>query len=300
MLLYLRRVQFFNQGVHYGHDVRFSTSARSGQERLSGRVILVTGAAGGLGTSIVSRLAAEGARVVASDIDADTCASVIAELADRGGAHTSLPLDVRSDEDWQAAIEHIQNRYGVLHGCVNNAAIGGLASVADERRDRWDRIIAIGQTGVWLGMKYAGGLLERCGGGSIVNICSILGTVGGFGDSIAYHAVKGAIRAMTENAALHWADKGIRVNSLHPGFSPTQRALNLHPSSSRHHTASAHSPMGGFSIPAEPAAVVAFLLSDDSSHMTGSEIYANDGSDYALDMVPERGFDRGRSPSGKH
>ncbi len=121
---------------------------RSGQERLSGRVILVTGAAGGLGTSIVSRLAAEGARVVASDIDADTCASVIAELADRGGAHTSLPLDVRSDEDWQAAIEHIQNRYGVLHGCVNNAAIGSLASVADERRDRWDRIIAIGQTGV--------------------------------------------------------------------------------------------------------------------------------------------------------
>ncbi|WP_277669352.1 SDR family NAD(P)-dependent oxidoreductase [Saccharomonospora viridis] len=277
MLLYLRRVQFFNQGVHYGHDVRFSTSARSGQERLSGRVILVTGAAGGLGTSIVSRLAAEGARVVASDIDADTCASVIAELADRGGAHTSLPLDVRSDEDWQAAIEHIQNRYGVLHGCVNNAAIGGLASVADERRDRWDRIIAIGQTGVWLGMKYAGGLLERCGGGSIVNICSILGTVGGFGDSIAYHAAKGAVRAMTKNAALHWATQGIRVNSLHPGFIGTEQVLDLYAGSPRHESMLSHTPMGRLADPAEIAAVVAFLLSDDSSYMTGSEIYADGG-----------------------
>ena len=277
-----------------------SAHVQEDRSSLSGHVVLVTGAAGGLGVSIASRLAAEGAHVVVSDSDVDTCTSIVTNLTGGDALHTALPLDVCDDHDWHTVIDHIHTRYGALHGCVNHAVIDGLTPLDSDRRDRWDRIIALGQTGVWLGMKHAGELIEHSGGGSIVNLCSIPGTVGGFGDSIAYHAVKGAIRAMTENAALHWADKGIRVNSLHPGFSPTQRALNLHPSSSRHHTASAHSPMGGFSIPAEPAAVVAFLLSDDSSHMTGSEIYANDGSDYALDMVPERGFDRGRSPSGKH
>src|SRR5690606_32354574 len=214
-----------------------SAHAQEDRSSLSGHVVLVTGATGGLGVSIASRLADEGAHVVVSDSDVDACNSIITSLTGGDALHTALPLDVCDDHDWQTAIDRIHARYGALHGCVNHAAIGGPTSLDTDRHDRWDRIITLGQTGVWLGMKHAGGLIEHSGGGSIVNICSTPGTVDGFGDSIAYHAVKGAIRAMTENAALHWADKGIRVNSLHPGFSPTQRALNLHPSSSRHHTA---------------------------------------------------------------
>jgi 3alpha(or 20beta)-hydroxysteroid dehydrogenase len=164
-----------------------------------------------------------------------------------------------------------------LDALVNNAAVGSLATVENEERESWDRLIAIDQTGVWLGMKHAGALIERSGGGSIVNMCSILGTVGGMGTSFAYHAAKGAVRTMTKNAALHWATRGVRVNSLHPGFIGTAQLLNRFEGSERHRLMVANTPMGRLGTEAEIAAVVAFLASDDSTFMTGSEVYADGG-----------------------
>ena len=121
--------------------------------------------------------------------------------------------------------ETVERELGRLDGLVNNAAIGSLATVEDETVDNWERVMSIGSTGVWLGMKHLGPIIASSGGGSIVNVSSILGTVGGLGNSAAYHAAKGAVRTLTKNAALHWATSGVRVNSLHPGFIGTAQLL---------------------------------------------------------------------------
>ena len=126
-------------------------------------------------------------------------------------------------------------------------------------------------------MKHGGPLIERSGGGAIVNVCSILGSTGGLGNSIAYHAAKGAVRTMTKNAALHWATRGVRVNSLHPGFIGTQQLHERYEGSERHREMLANTPMGRLGTPEEIAGVVAFLGSDDAGYMTGSEVYADGG-----------------------
>jgi 3alpha(or 20beta)-hydroxysteroid dehydrogenase len=244
-------------------------------ERFADKVVFVTGATGGLGSQICRRVAAEGARVVATDIDRDACAELVDALP--GSTHHALGLDVQYEDQWEAAVAAVHDRFGALHALVNNAAIGSVADVESERRERWDQVIAIDQTGVWLGMKHGGAMIERSGGGSVVNMCSILGTVGGLANSVAYAAAKGAVRTMTKNAALHWATSGVRVNSLHPGYIATPQLLERHEGTKRHEAMLAHTPMGRLGRPEEIAAVVAFLASDESSYMTGSEIYADGG-----------------------
>ena len=137
--------------------------------------------------------------------------------------------------------------------------------------------MSIGSTGVWLGMKHLGPIIASSGGGSIVNVSSILGTVGGLGNSAAYHAAKGAVRTLTKNAALHWATSGVRVNSLHPGFIGTAQLLERYEGTARHEAMLANTPIGRLGRGEEIAAVVAFLVSDDSTFMTGSEVYADGG-----------------------
>ena len=137
--------------------------------------------------------------------------------------------------------------------------------------------MSIGSTGVWLGMKHLGPMIAASGGGSIVNLSSILGTVGGLGNSAAYHAAKGAVRTLTKNAALHWATSGVRVNSLHPGFIGTAQLLERYEGTERHESMLANTPIGRLGRGEEIAAVVAFLISDDSTFMTGSEVYADGG-----------------------
>lgn len=245
--------------------------------RLSGRVVLLTGATGGLGVHIAGRLAAEGARIAVTDLDERACHGLVAQLPGGTGKHTAIALDVSSETDWSAAAAETESRLGGLHALVNNAALGSLATVEDETAEHWDRVVSVDQTGVWLGMKHCGPRIRRNGGGSIVNMCSILGTVGGLGNSVAYHAAKGAVRTMTKNAALHWAADGVRVNSLHPGFVATGPLLERHEGTERYDAMVAKTPMGRLGRPEEIAAVVAFLVSEDSSYMTGSEIYADGG-----------------------
>jgi 3alpha(or 20beta)-hydroxysteroid dehydrogenase len=243
--------------------------------RFTDRTVLVTGSAGGLGRAIAYRMADEGARVVVTDVEAADCQKLAAGLP--GSGHVGLRLDVSSEPDWIDAVAAVERAGQGLDVLVNNAAIGSLATVETENRDDWDRLIAIDQTGVWLGMKHAGALIERSGGGAIVNMCSILGTVGGLGSSIAYHAAKGAVRSMTKNAALHWATRGVRVNSLHPGFIGTPELLERFEGSERHAAMLANTPMGRLGTAAEIAGTVAFMASDDAGFMTGSEVYADGG-----------------------
>ncbi|MCZ4538588.1 MULTISPECIES: SDR family NAD(P)-dependent oxidoreductase [Dietzia] len=244
-------------------------------ERFTDRIVLITGATGGIGSEICRRLADEGAVIVAADLAGSPVDDLVASLP--SGPHLALALDVSSEKDWEDAVDRTLEAHGRIDVLVNNAAIGSIKSVKEETPEHWQRVIDVDQTGVWLGMKHAGGAIERTGGGAIVNVCSILGSVGGFGNSFAYHAAKGAVRTMTKNAAIHWATRGVRVNSLHPGFIETPQLLERYEGSERHRGMVANTPMGRLGTPAEIAGSVAFLASDDAGFMTGTEVYADGG-----------------------
>lgn len=248
--------------------------------RLADRVVLVTGATGGIGRAICRRLAAEGAAVAVTDVDVRACEEFAAELAGEqaaGGTVLGSALDVTETESWRAAVERTVSALGGLHVLVNNAGIGEPTTVETETRDSWERVLAVTQTGVWLGMQQAGPSIERSGGGSIVNVASIFGTVGGFGTHFSYHAAKGAVRLMTKNAALHWATRGVRVNSVHPGFIQTPRSRALWAGTARLAAMIDGTPMARLGRTDEVAAAVAFLASDDASYITGSELYVDGG-----------------------
>ena len=245
-------------------------------QRIKDKVVLLTGATGGLGRATAERLAEEGAHVVVTDLDDEACKELASDLPG-AGRHLGVRLDVADEVQWVAVADSVQREYGRLHGLVNNAAIGSLATVEDETVDNWERVMSIGCTGVWLGMKHLGPIIASSGGGSIVNLSSILGTVGGLGNSAAYHAAKGAVRTLTKNAALHWATAGVRVNSVHPGFIGTVQLLERYEGTPRHEAMLANTPIGRLGRADEIAGVVAFLVSDDSTFMTGSEVYADGG-----------------------
>lgn len=241
--------------------------------RLSGKVSVVTGATGGIGEAITRRLAAEGARVVVTDVDAQRCETLAAELPGAIG----LALDVTSEDAWQSAVAAVEAELGGISVLVNNAGIGEPWTVETETIETWEKVIAVSQRGVWLGMKHAGPAIERAGGGSIVNIASIFGTVGGFGTHFSYHAAKGAVRLMTKNAALHWGKRGVRVNSVHPGFIETPRSRELWHGTSRYTAMVDGTPLGRLGRTDEVSGAVVFLASEDSSFVTGSELYVDGG-----------------------
>jgi 3alpha(or 20beta)-hydroxysteroid dehydrogenase len=246
-------------------------------ERMRDKIVFLSGATGGLGRATAMRLAEEGAHLVLTDLDEQACKTLADELGGPSGRHLTARLDVADEAQWIEVAASIQREYGRLDGLVNNAAIGSLATVEDETVEHWDAVMSVGSTGVWLGMKHLGPLIAASGGGSIVNLSSILGTVGGLGNSAAYHAAKGAVRTLTKNAALHWATASVRVNSLHPGFIGTAQLLERYEGTPRHEAMLAGTPLGRLGQGEEIAAVVAFLISDDSTFMTGSEVYVDGG-----------------------
>lgn len=245
---------------------------------LKDKVAIVTGGAhpGGIGGAAARRLVEEGAKVVISDVDDDHGKALAQEL---GAVY--VHHDVSSEADWQTAVQTAVQRYGGLHILVNNAGIGTFADVEQETLEGYNKVIAINQTGVWLGMKYALPEMRKAGGGSIVNISSIFGAVGGFGGSVAYHAAKGAVRLMSKNAALRYAKEGIRVNSVHPGFIDTPMLASVKSDDPAMQglmqTILSMTPMARLGKPEELGALIAYLASSDSSYCTGAEFYADGG-----------------------
>ncbi|HTO20773.1 MAG TPA: glucose 1-dehydrogenase [Pseudomonas sp.] len=240
--------------------------------RLKQKVALITGAASGIGRATAERFAVEGARVVIADVQ-DTLGQQAAEaITAKGGVAVYKHLDVASEGDWQRVVAETVAEFGRLDVLVNNAGIGDTGLIEDTDLATYDRVIAITQTSVFLAHKAASAALKASGNGSVINVSSMFGIVGGFGASPAYHAAKGAVRLLTKSTALAWAKQGVRVNSVHPGFVDTP----ILGETDRQMLAEV-TPMGRVAAPEELAGVMVFLASDDASFVTGAEFVVDGG-----------------------
>jgi 3alpha(or 20beta)-hydroxysteroid dehydrogenase len=246
--------------------------------RLDGKVALVSGAARGMGQAEARLFAAEGAKVAVCDVRDDEGKAVAESI---GSAALFVHLDVTSEDEWATAVAATQNAFGKLDVLVNNAGIAENAPLAEMTLESYERVIAVNQTGVFLGMKAVIEPMTAAGGGSILNISSIDGLVG-MNNIISYVASKWAVRGMTKTAAMELAPRGIRVNSIHPGFIHTWLAVEDESHLSEVHShLDAHTaklaPMGRAGEPEEIAKLALFLASDESSYSTGSEFVADGG-----------------------
>jgi NAD(P)-dependent dehydrogenase (short-subunit alcohol dehydrogenase family) len=185
--------------------------------RLHGKVAIITGAASGMGLSALHIFAAEGARVVATDISAEALRQAVENVTREGGKAIARTLDVSSPEDWERVVYDVLAEWGTIDILVNNAGIGLPKGILDAEMDDWHKVMDINVAGTWLGMKSVIPTMQAARRGSIVNVSSIGGIIGGVGEGAAYSASKGAVRSLTKHAAQSFAKDSIRVNSIHPG-----------------------------------------------------------------------------------
>jgi NAD(P)-dependent dehydrogenase (short-subunit alcohol dehydrogenase family) len=242
--------------------------------RLKGKVAIITGGAHGMGEAEARLFAAEGAKVVVADILADGAEAVAAAIRAGGSEAISAKIDVTSEVEWAGLIGKTLAAYERLDILVNNAGISGSSVGDPDGLDGWHRIIAVNQTSVFLGTKLAAEQMAKTGGGSIVNISSIMGFVGGTGGHPPYHASKGAVRIYSKAAAVRYGPSGVRVNTVHPGYMPPM--LNATNAGERANKI-ALTPLRRIGRPVEVAYGVLFLASDEASFVTGAELVIDGG-----------------------
>ena len=237
--------------------------------RLEGKVALVSGGASGIGAAHVRVFAREGAKVIAGDLQDELGEEVCAEVRAAGGEASFVHLDVTDAESWSQAVAAAVSRYGSLTTLINNAGIFHAGGVESETLAGWEKMIAVNQTGVFLGMRIAMPELKKSGNAAIVNISSLYGLIGSPGN-ISYHATKGAVRIMSKSAALEYVKEGVRVNSIHPGQIQTPILANLTPEQDA--AIKAAIPMGRMGDPEDIAHGSLYLCSDEARYVTGIEL----------------------------
>lgn len=240
--------------------------------RLAGKVALITGAARGQGEAEARRFVAEGARVLLTDVLDDLGVAAAGEL---GAAAAYRHLDVTSEDDWVAAVDDAEARFGPVSVLVNNAGILDFAPIHKQDVERFRQILEINLVGTMLGIKSIVPSMQRAGGGSIINISSNAGLVG-LPSAAAYVASKWGVRGLSKSAALDLGPMGIRVTSVHPGGVLTPMT-DFGGASSESGWAKAL-PLGRMGEADEVANVVTFLASDEASYVTGSEWSVDGGA----------------------
>ncbi|MBY0149122.1 SDR family NAD(P)-dependent oxidoreductase [Neobacillus niacini] len=248
--------------------------------RLSGKVAIITGAASGQGAAEARLFAREGAKVVATDIQIELLENVVMEIVASGGEAIAVQHDVTNEEQWNEVVKITVGTYGKLDTLVNNAGIGGapgFALIDDVDLAAWNKFMTVNSTSQFLGIKSVIPELRKSGGGSIVNISSMAGLVGGAA-GIHYTASKGAIRLLSKDAAVELGPDNIRVNSVHPGFIDTPMVSIVTENEDATKAALMGIPLGRAAQPEEVANLVLFLASDESSYITGAEIAIDGGA----------------------
>lgn len=236
---------------------------------LNNKVAVVTGAGSGIGKAISLLYAGEGAKVVVSDISEKGGNETVSEIKRTGGEAIFVRADTSKPDDSKNLVELAVKEFKALHIAVNNAGIGGpLSPVAEYPIDGWDKVISINLSGVFYGMRFQIPAIIKSGGGSIVNMASILGKVGTKG-SAAYVAAKHGVIGLTEAAALEYADQKIRINSIGPGYILTPLLINSLGDEAMKSLVGLH-PMGRLGAVEEVAELALWLNSDKASFVTGS------------------------------
>jgi 3alpha(or 20beta)-hydroxysteroid dehydrogenase len=242
--------------------------------RLAGKIVIITGAAQGMGEAHARQCVAEGARVALGDVDEARGQALASELGDAAIFHK---LDVTSESDWSAIITATEAAFGPVTTLVNNAGIiGPVTPCADLAEVDFTKVCNVNLLGVFLGSKQVIPSMLRAGGGSIVNVSSISGIVAIYGTpNVAYAASKFAVRGLTKQLAMEYGGRNIRANSVHPGYIRT-RMMTESLDEEQIKIASGSVPIKRVGEPDDVAKLVVYLASDDSSFVTGSE-YVIDG-----------------------
>lgn len=250
--------------------------------RLVGKTVLVTGGALGIGRATCALFAREGAKVAITDVQDAEGKQLVRELACPEDDVRYWHLDVSREQDVKQFFAEVAETMGPIHVLVNNAGIAGVNKPTHELSEaEWDAVQAVNVKGVFLCTKHAIPAMRKAGGGSIINLSSIYGLVGG-ADVPPYHASKGAVRLMTKTDALLYAKDRIRVNSVHPGYIWTPmvegvgRAAGTDLEAFRRQVGELH-PLGHVGEPDDVAYGILYLASDESKFVTGSELVIDGG-----------------------
>lgn len=238
---------------------------------VQGKVVIITGSAQGLGAATAKLCSLGGAKLVLADIGpAD---AVLEDIRSSGGEAIYAPLDVRSPEQWDSVVQAALEQFGRIDGLVNNAGVSHRVDLFDTTSEDWNKVMDINLSGTFYGIRAVGAAMEGLHGGSIVNISSSLGLIGHA--AAAYSTSKWAVRGLTRSACGSLAEKNVRVNSVHPGMMRTPMAVA---GSNAYLEANIGvTPLGRLGDSEEIAAVIAFLLSDFSTYVTGAEIAVDGG-----------------------
>ena len=243
--------------------------------KLDGKVAIITGGAHGMGAVDAQLFSREGARLVLCDVREEDGTKVEAKINESGGEAIFIHMDVTLEDDWERAVKAAVRLFGRIDILVNNAGISSTPTSTSTEAEKWDRLLDVNAKGAFLGAQWVVPEMRKVGGGSIVNISSIMGIVGlGMGHS-GYAASKGAVRLLTKDLALRHGPDNIRVNSVHPGFAPPMLGSTRGKEEDARRIA--ETPLGRLTSYEDVANAVLFLASNDASFITGAELVVDGG-----------------------